>query len=83
MRRDMLIDEPMTARSDLSEIERIREALSPVLANRFFHFERPKGTEWMGIVVGLFFRPFHHVVYLASLIISLNIFSYSFLYSVF
>ena len=32
----MLIDEPMTARSDLSEIERIREALSPVLANRFF-----------------------------------------------
>ena len=32
----MLMDETLTVRNELSEIERIREILRPVLANRFF-----------------------------------------------
>lgn len=80
----MLMDEPTAARSDLSEIERIRESLTPVLANRFFHFERPRGGDWTGIVIGLFFSiilfimSFTDVYTREDVIISLNIFSYFF-----
>ena len=80
----MLVDEPMTTMSELSEIERIRKTLSPVLANRFFHFERPRGTDWTGIVVGLFFSVilffmcFTEVYTREDLVISVNIFSYFF-----
>lgn len=80
----MLMDEPTAARSDLSEIERIRESLTPVLANRFFHFERPRGSDWTGIVIGLFFSiilfimSFTDVYTREDVIISLNIFSYFF-----
>ena len=86
MMRSMLVDESETAKTDLSEIQRIREILNPVLANRFFHFERPRGIDWVGIVIGslmsilFYFILFTEVYTREDLLISLNIFSYLFFF---